>query len=50
MLDAGLIGYKELQPWAESLLVSMDRPPRWLCDVAIQKYSLDVIPWGRHSR
>lgn len=42
MLDAGLISYKELQPWAESLLMSMERPPRWLCDVAIKTYSPDV--------
>lgn len=42
MLDAGLISYKELHPWAESLLVSMEPPPRWLCEVASQKYSPDV--------
>ena len=42
MLDAGLISYRELQPWAESLLASISDPPQWLCDVAIQKYSPDV--------
>jgi hypothetical protein len=42
MLDAGLIDCRELQPWAESFFPSIERPPRWLCDVASQKYSPDV--------
>src|SRR5262245_32343182 len=42
MLDAGLISHKELQPWADSLIPSLNQPPRWLCDVAVQKYSPDV--------
>ena len=42
MLDTGLISYRELQPWAESLLASISSPPQWLCDVAIQQYSPDV--------
>ncbi len=42
MLDAGLISYKELQPWAESLLLSMEKPPSWLCNVATQTYTPEV--------
>jgi hypothetical protein len=42
MLDAGLVSYKELQPWAESILLSIQNPPNWLCNVAMQKYSPDV--------
>jgi hypothetical protein len=34
--------YKELQPWAESLLVSIVQPSGWLCNVAIQTYSPDI--------
>jgi hypothetical protein len=43
MADAGLITYRELQPWAESLLLSMEKPPNWLCNVAIQTYGPDVL-------
>jgi hypothetical protein len=42
MVDAGVISYKELHPWADSLLVTFVEPPGWLCDVAMKKYSPDV--------
>lgn len=42
MVDAGLITYKEVQPWAESVLGTMERPPNWICDLATRTYSPDV--------
>jgi hypothetical protein len=42
MLDAGLITYRELQPWAEARLLTMEKPPNWLCNVAMQTYSPEV--------
>jgi hypothetical protein len=43
MADAGLITYKELQPWADSMLLSMEKPPNWLCNLATQTYGPDVL-------
>ena len=42
MVDAGLVSYKELHPWAESLVLSNEPAPKWLCDVATKKDSPDV--------
>jgi hypothetical protein len=43
MADADLITYKELQPWAESVLRSLEKPPNWLCNIATQTYGPDVL-------
>lgn len=42
MIEAGLITFKEMQPWAASALAAMERPPNWLCDLTIRTYSPDV--------
>ena len=31
-----------MHPWAESLVLSTESAPKWLCDVATKKYSPDV--------
>ena len=42
MVDAGLITYKEVQPWAESALTAVEHPPVWLCDLVTRTYSPEV--------
>jgi hypothetical protein len=37
MLDAGLIDYRYTQPWADALLMQIENPPAWLCDVSMLK-------------
>ena len=42
MLDANLVTHRDLQPWAESALRSVEAPPVWLWSLATQTYSADV--------
>lgn len=42
MIEAGLITYREFEPWTESLIVTMDRPPRWILDLTLTKYWPDA--------
>ena len=42
MLDANLVTYRDLQPWAESVLRSMKTPPVWLSRLATQTYSAEL--------
>lgn len=43
MMKTSLIDYSYTHPWAEELIMMMDSPPSWLCDLAIQKYQGDQI-------
>jgi hypothetical protein len=42
MVDAGLITFREVQPWAEAALRSVEHPPAWICDLVIRTYSPEV--------
>lgn len=43
MLQTSLIDCRYTQPWADALIVALDSPPSWLCDLAIRKYQGDQI-------
>lgn len=42
MLEAGLVTYRHLQPWAVGLIESLDRPPSWICELASLTYTGDL--------
>ena len=43
MLETSLIDYSYTQPWADELIMAVDSPPAWLCDLAAKKYRGDQI-------
>ena len=43
MMETSLIDFSYTQPWADELIMAVDSPPSWLCDVATKKYRGDQI-------
>jgi hypothetical protein len=43
MLHASLIDFRYLDPWAEKLILGMDAPPFWLCELATKQSQGDLI-------
>ena len=41
MIERSLIDYTYTQPWADELIMAVDLPPSWLCDLATTKYRGD---------
>lgn len=38
MMRTSLIDFSYTHPWADELILSIDSPPPWLCDIAVEKY------------
>jgi hypothetical protein len=43
MMETSLIDYRYTQPWADELIMAVDAPPSWLCELAVKKYRGDQI-------
>ncbi|MBL1147584.1 MAG: hypothetical protein HND56_01770 [Pseudomonadota bacterium] len=43
MLDAGLINFTYIHPWADKLIGATEALPSWLCDLSTKKYQGDLI-------
>ena len=43
MLETSLIDFSYTHPWAEELIMEIDSPPSWLCDLATKIYQGDQI-------
>lgn len=43
MIDARLITFREFEPWTESLIRQMPRPPRWILELTTTKYQPDAV-------
>jgi hypothetical protein len=39
MLEAGLLYWKHIQPWACDVIASLDSPPAWVCELASLQYN-----------
>lgn len=43
MMETSLIDFRYTQPWADELIMAVDAPPSWLCELATKKYRGDQI-------
>ncbi len=43
MMETSLIDFSYTQPWADELIMAVDSPPSWLCDLTTKKYHGDQI-------
>lgn len=43
MIQAGLIDFSYVQPWADTLIAEIDTVPPWLGDLALKQYRGDLV-------
>ena len=43
MIEGRLLTYREYIPWADAVILSMQRPPVWILDLAVVKYLPDAV-------
>lgn len=43
MIESSLIDSSYTQPWADQIILKMDVPPGWICDLAVKTYYGDLL-------
>lgn len=49
MVEAELLTFRELNPWADAVILTMDRPPEWVLDLAVTKFQPKVLAVVRRA-
>ena len=43
LIDAKLLTSRELIPWADAMILKLDRPPEWIIDLSVATYQGDAL-------